>query len=195
MFVSEKRELSTGFAQAAARLAELTRGSSLRGLSEHVYNGGVDYLLRVGPLGMMPGASRLVRVRFDEPLCRYGMMTVGLRWEATGVTGALFPALDADIRLQDQDGGSTVELTGSYRPPFGTVGAELDRLMLRTVAAATIRTLLNRIADALEGHRDGVPITGTWSPDAPAAIASAAAPSEPRPPGPAPCSPGATTGG
>jgi hypothetical protein len=44
-------------------------------------------------------------------------MSVGLRWEATGVTGSLFPALDADIRITDNGGeGSRVALTGSYRP-------------------------------------------------------------------------------
>ena len=30
-------------------------------------------------------------------------MTVGLRWEATGVTGGLFPALDADIRISAEE--------------------------------------------------------------------------------------------
>lgn len=35
-------------------------------------------------------------------------MSVWLRWEATGVTGRLFPALDADIRIAD-DGGKTCE--------------------------------------------------------------------------------------
>ena len=30
-------------------------------------------------------------------------MTVGLRWEATGVTGGLFPALDADIRINAEE--------------------------------------------------------------------------------------------
>jgi hypothetical protein len=44
-----------------------------------------------------------------------------------------------------------VTLTGSYRPPLGSLGEGLDRLLLRTVATATIRTLLTRIATALEG--------------------------------------------
>jgi hypothetical protein len=144
----------------------LTRGSSLRGLSENVYAGGVEYLMRVGPLGAVPGASRLVRVRFAEPLYRFGMVTVGLRWEASGVTGGLFPALDADIRLcEDDEDKTTVELTGSYRPPLGTVGAELDRLVLRTVAAATIRTLLSRIGDVLDGDREGAAVLEAWSPE------------------------------
>lgn len=152
MFVSDERVLPVGFAVAASRLGELARGRRLDGLSERVYNGGVEYLLRVGPAGAVPGTSRLVRVRFAVPVDRDGMMTVALRWEATGVTGGLFPALDADIRLTiDGEDQSRVTLTGSYRPPLGAVGEGLDRLLLRTVATATIRALLTRIATALEG--------------------------------------------
>jgi len=152
MFVSDARVLPVSFDDAAARLAGLAHGGWLRGLSENVYQGGVEYLLRVGPLGAVPGTSRLVRVRFAEPVLRPAMMTVGLRWEATGVTGGLFPALDADIRLIDEDDdGVRVTLTGSYRPPFGALGDELDRLLLRSVATATIKALLAQIAAALEG--------------------------------------------
>jgi hypothetical protein len=153
MFVSDERVLPVSFDDASARLARLIRGDRLLSLSEHVYQGGVDYLVRIGPLGAVPGASRLVRVRFAEPVLRPGMMCVGLRWEAAGVTGGLFPALDADIRLSDEDEGKVrVELTGSYRPPLGAIGTELDRLLLHTVATATIRALLARIAAVLEGR-------------------------------------------
>ena len=152
MFVSDERVVAVSFGVAAARLATLAHGGWLRTFSETVYDGGVEYLLRVSPLGRVPGASRLVRVRFAQPVYRDGTMTVGMRWEATGVTSGLFPALDADIRLSDDAGQSVrVTLTGSYRPPLGAVGAELDRLVLRTVATATIRTLLGRVAAALEG--------------------------------------------
>jgi hypothetical protein len=44
-----------------------------------------------------------------------------------------------------------VTLTGSHRLPLGMLGTELDRLLLRAVATATIRTLLARIAATLEG--------------------------------------------
>jgi hypothetical protein len=151
MFVSDERVVPVSFDDAAARLARLAHGGWLHGLSENVYQGGVEYLLRVGPLGAVPGTSRLVRVRFAQPVLRPGMMTLGLRWEATGMTGGLFPALDADVRLVDDDDGVGVTLTGSYRPPFGTLGVELDRLLLRSVATATIKALLTQIAAALEG--------------------------------------------
>lgn len=168
VFVSEERVLAVGFGEASARLAELPRRNWLRGLSAAVYAGGVEYLLRVGPIGAVPGASRLVRVRFAEPVHRYGMMTVGLRWEATGVTGGLFPALDADIQLRDlPEGGSRVVLTGSYRPPFGSFGRELDRLALGTVASATIRALLAQVADVLEGKKTTLTVEpmAPWHPE------------------------------
>lgn len=152
MFASESRVVPVSFAVAASRLEELARGRLLHGVSEHVYRGGVEYLLRVGPAGAVPGVSRLVRVRFAEPSHHDGAMGLALRWEAIGAAGGLFPALDADIRLaSDDEGRSTVTLTGSYRPPLGALGARLDRLVLHTVATATISTLLTRIAAALEG--------------------------------------------
>jgi hypothetical protein len=150
VFVSEERVLTVGFRAAADRLAALPRSGWPGRLSRDIYDVGVDHLMRVGPAGAVPGTSRLVRVRFTEPSRHDGTMFVGLRWEAIGVTGKLFPALDADIRLTDDDDGTRVTLTGSYRPPFGALGVELDRLMLRTVATATIRALLTRLAAYLE---------------------------------------------
>jgi hypothetical protein len=152
MFVSEERVLAVSFAIASVRLASLANGGWFREASENVYRGGVEYLMRVGPAGAVPGASRLVSVRFTEPTYREGEATMGLRWEATGMTGGLFPALDADIRLSaTENQGARVTLTGSYRPPLGALGAGLDRLLLRTVATATIKTLLARVAAVLAG--------------------------------------------
>jgi hypothetical protein len=154
MFVSQERVLPVSFAAASARLAELSDGR-FREASQAVYQDGVAYLMRVGPAGAVPGMSRLVRVRFTEPAHRDGITTIGLRWEAAGVTGGLFPALDADIRLtEDHQAGEDavrVTLTGSYRPPLGALGAGLDRLVLHTVATATLSTLLDRVAAVLEG--------------------------------------------
>jgi hypothetical protein len=167
MFASDERVLPVSFAAAATRLAGVASGRDLREASGSLYQDGIEYLLRVGPLGAVPGASRLVRVQFTDPVRRDGTMTVGLRWEAAGVTGGLFPALDADIRLYD-DGDDRVRLslTGSYRPPLGALGAGLDRLVLNTVATATIKALLTTIAAAVEGaSAEAVASATAWRPE------------------------------
>ena len=151
MFVTEERVLALGFGVASARLARLVDGGGLRGASETAYEGGAEYLMRVGPLGDTRGVSRLVRVRTMPPLYRDGVMVVGMRWEASGVTGGLFPVLDADIRLSAHGPArSRIALTGAYRPPFGPLGASLDKLLLGTVATATVRTMLAQLAAALD---------------------------------------------
>lgn len=168
MFVSQERVLPVSFAVAATRLAGLPGGGWFREASQTVYQGGLAYLTRVGPAGAVPGMSRLVRIRFTEPARRDGMMTVGLRWEATGVAGGLFPALDADIRLTEDEAGEEavrVTLTGSYRPPLGALGAGLDRLVLHAVATATLSTLLDRVAAVLEGAPEQAgQLTAPWWP-------------------------------
>jgi hypothetical protein len=169
MIVAQERVLAVPFTVASARLVALPYGHWFQDMSQTVYQGGVEYLTRVGPAGAMPGASRLVRVQFTEPARRDGTVTLGLRWEATGVTSGLFPALDADIRLSDRDGITRITLTGSYRPPFGPLGAGLDWLFLRTVATATLKTLLARIAAALEGVSAETEQPAAWQPELEAA--------------------------
>jgi|SRR5215472_5763758 len=80
MFVSEERPLDVTFAEASARLARVGRAGWLSGRSAAVYDGGVEYLQRVGPLGAVPGASKLVRVRLGEPVQRDGSVSIALRW-------------------------------------------------------------------------------------------------------------------
>ena len=84
----------------------------------------------------------------------------------------MFPALDADITLTPGNHSTTLTLTltltGAYRPPLGTVGAELDRAILYRVAAATIRAFLHRVTDAiLHPARAAEPRTKAADPDPP----------------------------
>jgi hypothetical protein len=150
MFASGQQVIDVPMSAAQPRLARLLYGGWLSQASDEAYRRSADDLLRVGPLGARPRTSRLVRVRFTDPAYRDGEMRVGLRWEAVGVTGALFPALDADIRLSADGERTRVGLTGAYRPPLGAFGAGLDRLALRKVATATIAAFLTGLCGALK---------------------------------------------
>jgi hypothetical protein len=156
MFLSDQCMLAVSIGAARARLVNLAYGGWLGGASETVYRDGIDHLLRVGPFGDLPGVSRLVQVQVLDPVDRDNLVTMGMRWEALGVTGGLFPVLDADIGLTAEgEEGTRVTLNGVYRPPLAALGAGLDRLLLHKVAAATIHSLMTNLAMALEGTAPG----------------------------------------
>src|SRR5450755_2068839 len=150
MFARHELVLGLGSEAARARLVNLTHSGWLAAASDSAYADGLAGLIRVGPFGAVPGVSKLVSVRWLEPVLRGEVMVLPLRWEATGVTGRLFPVLDADLTITPAGAGRTLlTMNGAYRPPLGAIGAELDRVVLRRAAAATIGSLLTRIADAL----------------------------------------------
>jgi hypothetical protein len=154
MFVAQELPFGTGLREAQARFTNLIHGAWLAEASAAAYDGALTGLLRVGPAGL--AATKLVRVSLLDPVYHSDVMTVGLRWEATGAAGSLFPVLDANISISPQhegtaDGKATARLalTGSYRPPLGRLGAVLDQVALHQVATATIRALLQNVAAAL----------------------------------------------
>ena len=148
MFVAQDLTIGTGFRAAQARFENLLHGNWLTETSRAACEGGAEGLLRVGPAG--PVAAKLVRVCFLDPVYRGDVMTVGLRWEAAGAAGILFPVLDANISISPAgDESARLALAGSYRPPLGRLGAGLDRAIMHRVAAATVRCLLQSVAEAL----------------------------------------------
>jgi hypothetical protein len=150
MFASHEVIVPVGYEGASARLVHLVNWGALHGVSETVYEGGWEALVRVGPFGDLPGLSKLVRVRVLAPVRHDATVTVSLRWEATGPAGELFPVLDADLTLTpDGEGRSRLRLVGSYRPPLGRAGAAVDRAILNRVAVATVRSMLDNVADLL----------------------------------------------
>ena len=152
MFVAHQREVSLDLRAAQARLINLVSQGSLNSASHDAYEDGLEQLARLGPFGEIPGLSRLVKISFVEPVYRQDAMTLGVRWEAAGVTSGLFPVFDGDITLSRVDDHTTqLALMGSYRAPLGAVGAGLDRALMSRVAEATIRALLRDVAAALTG--------------------------------------------
>jgi hypothetical protein len=153
MFTAHDQLLELSLDAAQTRLLDLVSKDALNRASQDAYENGLEHLVRVGPLGDVPGASKLVRISFTEPVYHQDAMTLGLRWEATGITRGLFPVLDGDFTLTRVDDGTTqLGMIASYRPPLGHLGARLDKAILSRVAEATIMTLLRNIASALNEH-------------------------------------------
>jgi hypothetical protein len=143
VFVSQEVSVGTACAAAQAWFANLLHGAWLTEVSRIAYDGSLEGHLRVGPAA---AASKLVAVRILDPVYRDGTMSVALRWEATGAVGGLFPVLDANISFSPAGEQTTqLALAGSYRPPFGRIGAALDRAILHRVATATIHALLRSV--------------------------------------------------
>ena len=60
MFARDEVMLGLGFETARARLVNLTHGGWLAAASDGAYADGLAGLIRVGPFGAVPGASKLV---------------------------------------------------------------------------------------------------------------------------------------
>lgn len=124
--------------------------------SRNAYGEAVTGLALVGPLGPVSGLSKLVQVQARDLVIGEGSVVLTLRWQATGPGGALFPVLDADIRLTPAGDQATIlRLDGAYRPPLGTAGTGLDRAVLRRVATATVQDFLGRIAETIADPAGG----------------------------------------
>jgi hypothetical protein len=151
MFVSDQRMVLVRIGAARTRLAGLVRHDWLSGASQQAYRDGLSHLLWAGPGGSAPGLPQLVHVQYLDPVEDARSVITGMRWHASAVTGQVFPALDADIRLDPEASHATwLTLTGIYRPPIPPLAARLDQALLHKTATTTIRSLLAHISQALE---------------------------------------------
>lgn len=150
MFIYASLELPMSAAIAVQRLYPTLFGRGLSEISEEAYGAGLQTLTRVGPLGDAPVLSKKVRLELLEPISADDGLRVPLRWVATGVTGHLFPALDADLDITAIDEQRcTLSINAVYTPPWGEVGTAIDRLLLGRAARATMRSLLRGMGGSL----------------------------------------------
>jgi Rrf2 family protein len=110
---------------------------------------GEAILVRIGP-GGPAWLGKVVAVHLGTPRGSEEDLAIPVTWEATGPSG-LFPRLEGELRVRALDPDrSELHLSGSYRPPLGRAGQALDEALLTRVAHATVRSLLRRLAHALE---------------------------------------------
>jgi hypothetical protein len=123
-------------------------------VAEAAYDEGEELLSRVGPFGPVPGLSKAVSVHVGKVRDRGEGFVVPLRWSATGPT-ELFPVMEADLEISPLgEDESQMRLSGSYDPPLGSVGRQLDRLLLHQLAEATVRAFLSQLVAALLVQRE-----------------------------------------
>jgi Rrf2 family protein len=110
---------------------------------------GESIMVRIGP-GETNWLTKTVAVHLGEPVVTEHGLALAIRWEATGATG-LFPRLVGSLHVNELDPERCeLILNGRYRPPLGRAGQALDDAILTRVARATVRSLLRRLAHALE---------------------------------------------
>ncbi len=164
MLLRATLELPIPAATAAERLYPLLLPRALDKLSGDAYEAGMLTLARVGPFGEARGLSKAVRVETLEPRTTAGGVRIPFRWVATGRTGHLFPALDADLDVTEVgEQRCAVSINASYTPPLGAAGAGLDRMILHRAARATMRSLLRGLADAVLDKPGDPPDKGSAS--------------------------------
>jgi len=152
MFVTREQVIDAEFGAARARLKQIVRaenGGGLAGMSRTAYEQALTRLTRDDATGEAPVISTLVDVRVMGPMKRDDTRAVWLRWESAGEASGLLPTLDADMVLAAEGQDKTrVTLNGYYETPLDDL-ADSERSLLHHLASATIRTLLQRVADAL----------------------------------------------
>ncbi len=91
-----------------------------------------------------------VLVQSLRPYADGDATVVPLRWVASGPMTSLLPIMDANIELRAEDEQSSrLTLKGSYRAPFGKVGAAVDRALLHRVGQATAVSFLAKVEKGL----------------------------------------------
>ena len=106
-------------------------------------------------LAVGPGPALATGVEMKVGRSRVGLesATIPIEWSATNAT-SLFPHMDAELIVAPLlNGGTQVRFRGSYDAPLDGFGRMLDRLALHRIAESTVRSFLERLADAMRAER------------------------------------------
>jgi len=93
------------------------------------------------------GLTKAVAVETIPAYLRGAVVVVPIRWVAAGPMSGAFPVLDANLELSAVESQTDLVLIGSYRPPLGKLGEAIDRILLKSVARATVRNFLAQLAE------------------------------------------------
>jgi len=104
------------------------------------------FLARVGFHAPASRISKQVELTVGPPVEEGDWLVIPVAWRATGPS-QLFPVMDARLTVQPVDPGSSrLSLSGTYQPPLGALGREIDGAALQNVAQATVRDFVEGVA-------------------------------------------------
>ncbi len=107
------------------------------------------FLARVGFSTAAPRISKQVELSVGDPAIAGDWLVIPVAWHATG-PGQLFPTLEGKLTVQPLGPHScTLWLGGTYQPPLGAPGREIDKAVLHNVAEATIQDFVDGVAARL----------------------------------------------
>jgi hypothetical protein len=143
MFFSEALAVDVPLAMVQHRLLTFLRVGDIDGLAATAYGEGLTLLAHAGAGGL----SKAVAMESIPGYRRGAVTVVPIRRVATGLMTRAFPVLDANLELSAAGTETTLTMVGSYRPPFGRLGEAIDKIALKSVAGATIRTFLSQLSE------------------------------------------------
>lgn len=114
-------------------------------------------------IGPTPAVAAKVAFTIGVPVVGSNAVIFPIAWEATGAR-SLFPHMDAELVLSPMVDSTHIEFRGVYTPPFGGLGALLDRVALYRLAQATVRAFLERLVTLLEvmpDEREDEPVSAS----------------------------------
>lgn len=153
MFATAERSLPMAWERARDGLERALADGGLVHESVRAEAAGT-YEMPVGPKGER-GPTRHVTVRVGPPKQTGEEMHLAIRWEVPGVSGSMFPSLDANLIVApDGAGASRLSILGRYEPPLGPLGRLVDRVVMERVARATMEAFLREVAEKILGFTD-----------------------------------------
>jgi len=76
-----------------------------------------------------------------------GVLTITIRAKANDT---LFPTFSGDFSVVSEGRECELWLNGTYEPPFGRIGAVLDRNLLHYAAQRSLQAFLHRVSDEID---------------------------------------------
>jgi len=118
------------------------------GLAHHAEGVGEQLLVDSGFGSAGRRAPERMVVEIREPVRLASRTILPMTWRASE-SDAPYPEAEADIEVASLGQITQLSVSARYRPPAGTAGRTVDRMLLHRVVEATVKDFVDRARDKL----------------------------------------------